>query len=221
MSTIDRQMEPLEWAKFVIRNRDERNYVDAYSVFIREARTENPDAEYCLGLMYARGQGIDKDYQAALSWFQKAYDHGCSSSGYYLGKMYLSGIGAEKDPAKAQKFLEAIADRDARAMYELGLLHFTGKDMPRDLKKSAEWMQKGADAGNAEAQFVLGQFYKTGAGVGKDLEEAVRWLTSAALNRHKGAQILLGNMYRTGDGVDVDIGESDRWYDMADGKICK
>lgn len=218
MNAVDRQMNPLEWAKFVIRNRDERNYVDAYSVFIREARTDSAEAEFCLGLMYARGQGIAKDYEAAMSWFEKSYDHGYKSSGYFLGKMFLTGLGTGKDPEKAEGYFESVADNDARAMYELGLLHFKGVDMPRDLVKSAEWMRKAADAGHPEAQFVLGQFYKAGAGVDKDIQAAVRWLTSAALNRHKGAQILLGNMYRIGDGVDADVAESDRWYDMADGK---
>lgn len=211
-------MDPMEWAKFVIRNRDDRNYVDAYSVFIRESRGENAEAEYCLGLMYARGQGIEKDYPAALSWFQRAYDHGYSNAGYFLGKMHLLGLGTERNAEKAAKFFESVAKSDARAMYELGIMNFSDRDMPRDLHKSAEWMLRAANAGNAEAQFVLGQYYKAGAGFPKDIDKAVRWLTSAALNRHKGAQILLGNMYRTGDGVEVDIEESDRWYDMADGK---
>lgn len=211
-------MDPKEWAKFVIRNRDDHNYVEAYSIFSREARTGDPEAEYCLGLMYARGQGVIKDYVAALSWFLKAYDGGYVGAGYFIGKMYLMGLGTEKDAEKAVRYLESVADCDARAMYELGIIYFTDRDAPRDLQKSAGWLTKAAEAGNAEAQFVLGQFYKAGAGVGKDMKEAVRWLTSAALNRHKGAQILLGNMYRTGDGVPVDVEESDRWYDMADGK---
>ncbi|MDO5861287.1 MAG: tetratricopeptide repeat protein [Thermoplasmata archaeon] len=211
-------MDPMEWAKFVIRNRDDRNYVDAYSVFIREARNNNAEAEYCIGLMYARGQGIEKDYPAAISWFQKSYDRGLQSPAYFLGKMHLLGMGTAKNPTKARMYFEAVAAHDARASYELGIMHFTGKDVPRDLVESAKWMRKSAEAGNAEAQFVLGQFYKAGAGVHKDVPEAVKWLTSAAINRHKGAQILLGNMYRTGDEVGVDMAESDRWYDMADGK---
>lgn len=218
MSADGSAMDPLEWAKFVIRNRDEKNYVDAYTVFIREARDGSAEAEYSIGLMYARGQGIEKDYPAALSWFQKSYDHGCANAAYFMGKMHLLGMGTAKDPLKAKSYFEAVADQDARAMYELAIMHFTGADLPRDLTESARWMRSAAEAGNAEAQFVLGQYYKAGAGVGKDIPEAVRWLTSAALNRHKGAQILLGNMYRTGDGVGVDIAESDRWYDMADGK---
>lgn len=212
------EMEPLERAKFIIRNRDEDGYVEAYDIFTRASRDGDHEADYSLGLMYARGQGVTKDYTAAYGWFQRAYDGGYLGAGYYLGKMHLMGLGTQKDPRRAQRIFESVADSDCRAMYELGLMFFTGEDVPRDLQRSVEWMEKAAQAGHPEAQFVLGQFYKAGAGVPKDMRMAVNWLTAAALERHKGAQILLGNMYRTGDGVDVDIAESDRWYDMADGR---
>ena len=42
MAGVDRSMDPMEWAKLVIRNRDEMNYVEAYSIFIRESKTDNP-----------------------------------------------------------------------------------------------------------------------------------------------------------------------------------
>lgn len=218
MSGSGRRMEPIEWAKYVIRNRDDRNYVEAYSIFVREAKAGNAEAQYCVGLMHARGQGLEKDHAVALGWFEQAHSNGYRGASYFLGKMHLLGMGTEKDPAKARMYFEEVAGEDARASYELGLLHFSGKDAPRNLEESARWMTVSAEAGNAEAQFVLGQFYKAGAGVEKNPELAVKWLSAAALNRHKGAQILLGNMYRTGDCVKVDTEESDRWYDMADGK---
>ena len=111
MSAKNKGDDPFEWAKFVIRNRDDRGYVEAYSVFIRETRTGNPEAHYCLGLMFARGQGIDKDYPAALSWFTKAYDMGFMNAGYFLGKMHLMGLGTPKDVSKAEMFFESVADR--------------------------------------------------------------------------------------------------------------
>ncbi len=218
MSVVDREANPFEWAKFVIRNRDDRNYIDAYSILTRESKDGNAEAQYCLGLMYARGQGITKDHGVAFTWFDKAFTNGYIGSAYFLGKMYLIGLGTTKDVAKAEEMFTTVADQDARATYELGLLYFTDKDLSRDLEKSAQWMLRSAKDGNVEAQFVIGQFYKTGAGVQKDPEKAVEWLSHAAINRHKGAQILLGNMYRTGDCVEVDVVESDRWYDMADGK---
>lgn len=218
MSQDSEKLEPMEWAKFTLRNRNEKGYSRAYNIFITNAREGNPDAEYGLGLMYARGQGVPKDYSAALSWFQKAHDHGHRGATYFLGKMYVTGIGVAKDSKRAEALFLKCADEDVRAQYEIGLIYFRNEDVPRDLERSAKWMLRAANNGHAEAQFIMGQFYKAGAGVPKDMDKALDLLMSAAMNRHKGAQILLGNMYRLGDGVEPDVAESDRWYDMADGK---
>ena len=208
------KMNPMDWAKLVIRSRSEREYAEVYSYLVGEARRGNAEAEYNLGMMYARGQGVPKNYEAAFSWFQKAHEKGHPGATFFMGKMFANGIGVEKDPHKAERMFQKCSS-DPRAQYEIGLLYFK-EDMPRDLDMSARWMLRAAREGNTEAQFVMGQFYKSGAGVPANIKEAVDWLTSAAINGHRGAQILLGNMYRTGDGVEVDRDESDRWYDMAD-----
>ncbi len=61
-------------AKFVIRNRSECDYQSAFSVLSGHANSGNPDAQFCLGLMYARGQGVPRDFKAAKAWFQRAAD---------------------------------------------------------------------------------------------------------------------------------------------------
>ena len=66
------EMEPFERAKFIIRNRDDTQYKQAYITFMEEAERGNHEAEYCLGLMLARGQGVMKNHSAARIWFEKA-----------------------------------------------------------------------------------------------------------------------------------------------------
>ena len=181
MNPDSEKMEPMEWAKFVIRNRNENGYSRAYNIFITNAREGDADAEYNLGLMYARGQGVPKDYDAALSWFQKAHEKGHKGAMYFLGKMYATGVGVQKDSRMAERLFLKCADEDVRAQYEIGLLYFKNEDIPRNLDRSAKWMLRAANNGHVEAQFMIGQFYKTGAGVPKDVGKAVEWLTSAAL----------------------------------------
>ena len=218
MRSDSKNQDPMEWARNVLRERDERGYNEAYDILIRKAKEGDPTAEYYLGLMYARGQGVARDYDAAVNWFQKASDKGSEGATYYLGKMYANGVGVERNSRKAEILLLRCAGEDVRAQYEIGLIYFRDEDVPRNLDRSAKWMLRAAKNGHAEAQFMMGQFYKNGAGVERDMTKALEMLTSAAMNGHKGAQIFLGNMYRLGDGVDVDIEESERWYDMADGK---
>lgn len=218
MTENTENMPPVEWAKFVLRNRRDEEYMDAFSILSRFSRDGDPDAMYFLGLMYARGQGVPKDYDAAASWFVRAHERHHAGATYFLGKMHATGVGLSKDSNKAMAYFAECSDVDARAQYEIGLLYFNDDQIKHDYQKSAEWMEKAASNGHTEAQFMLGQFYKNGVGVEKDPDECVRWLTKAALSRHTGAQILLGNMYRLGDGVPADRDESDKWYDMADGK---
>ena len=119
-------MEPMEWAKFVLRNRNEKGYSRAYNIFMTSARDGNAEAEYNLGLMYARGQGVPKDYKAALSWFQKAHDHGNRAATYFLGKMYVTGVGVEKDSRQAEKLFMKCVDEDVRARLQSALNQLDG-----------------------------------------------------------------------------------------------
>ena len=56
----------LEWAKAVLRSRSEKDYAQAYSVISDAATEGSGDGRFCLGLMYARGQGVNRDLAAAV-----------------------------------------------------------------------------------------------------------------------------------------------------------
>ena len=149
MNPDSENMEPMEWAKFVLRNRNEKGYARAYNIFMTNAREGDADAEYSLGMMYARGQGVPKDYEAALSWFQKAHEKGHKGATYFLGKMYSTGVGVQKDSRAAERLFLKCADEDVRAQYEIGLLYFRDDDIPRDLERSAKWMLRAANNGRS------------------------------------------------------------------------
>ena len=113
------QMEPLEWAKFVIRNKAENDYPAALSVLSSKAAQGVTEAEFYLGLVYARGQGVGRDFHLAREWLQRAESKGNANAAYFLGKIYLRGYGLEEPmPSKAAElFEEAVQDGDIRAMY--------------------------------------------------------------------------------------------------------
>lgn len=62
------------------------------------------DAMATLGQAYYKGEGVEKDYAAALDWLRKAADAGSTDALVTLGTMYLNGEGVEKDAAKAQEY---------------------------------------------------------------------------------------------------------------------
>jgi TPR repeat protein len=54
--------------------------------------------------MYLEGEGVAKDGQQAVAWFEKAAAHGLQGSLTTLGMMYQDGYGVEKDEARAVEY---------------------------------------------------------------------------------------------------------------------
>src|SRR5512142_791899 len=62
------------------------------------AEAGDPHAQYNLGLLYARGQGVAQNYQQAVSWYRKAAEQGVAAAQYNLGVIYANGQGVAADP---------------------------------------------------------------------------------------------------------------------------
>jgi hypothetical protein len=68
------------------------------------------DASRNLGLMYLKGQGVDKDYKMAMVQFKKAANRNYPPAQYQLGNMYLKGQGVKKNNTEARKWFQKAAD---------------------------------------------------------------------------------------------------------------
>ena len=88
--------------------------------------------------------------------------------------------------------LTALAERDPKAAYDLGLRLLRGDGVERNTYQAIEWMRKAGDAGNGEAQFALGRLYLVGfEEMGSDPAEAEAWLARAAAKGYAEAKRLL------------------------------
>lgn len=54
-------------------------------------------AQYYLGMMYMKGQGVEQDYKLASKWFRKAAEKSIPQAQYKLGNLYYKGKGVPKD----------------------------------------------------------------------------------------------------------------------------
>lgn len=79
--------------------------------------------------------------------------------------------------------------------------YFTGRGVAQDLKLSAYWYEKAAEAGDPEAQTQIGYFYESGIGVQKDPVRAAHWYQLAAADGLPTAKVNLGTAYMLGIGV--------------------
>jgi len=68
-------------------------------------------AQYLLGFMYRKGQGITQDYKAALKWYRLAAEQGYDRAQYGLGFMYFNGQGVIQDYTLAHMWWDIAASQ--------------------------------------------------------------------------------------------------------------
>lgn len=86
--------DSVEEAEFVY---DRGDYTQAARLFRPLAEQGIAAAQFNLGMMYAKGQGVQQDYQVALKWYRRAAEQGNASAQSNLGLMYEKGRGARQD----------------------------------------------------------------------------------------------------------------------------
>jgi len=66
-------------------------------------------AEYYVGIMYLKGQGITKNEKDAGIWLGKAAERGHADAQENLGLIYAKGLGVERDWVQAAKWFSIAA----------------------------------------------------------------------------------------------------------------
>ena len=168
---------------------------------------------------YYWGRGVKKNYQKALTLYERAALLGDSEASYIAGGMYYKGMGTVKDPYKAFKYLDYAAKKGKstpesnRALAEFYIL---GEVVPQNFQKAVKWYEDAADEGDSQAQVELGYLYFTGRGVEQDFSGAFKWFKKAALNNYNMAQYNMGIMWYTGSGTDrSDLARAYAWLSIA------
>ena len=159
------------------------------------AEQGNARAQYNLGRMYRRGDGVPKNYEIAVKWYRLAADQGNARAQNYLGLMYYKGRGVSQDYKMAVKWYKLAANqRYAPAQYNLGRIYQRGLGVAKNFKTAVKWYTLAAEQGNAIAQYTLGTAYRRGFGVLKNQKTAVKWWRLAAKQGHARAQKSLAKL---------------------------
>ncbi|MDH3689087.1 MAG: SEL1-like repeat protein [Gammaproteobacteria bacterium] len=181
----------------------------------------NVDAQFKLGLMYARAPGMPQNYHQALKWFRIAAEQGHASASLWLrlGQEHLAdGVrayyGGDYETALS-KFKPLAEQGNAMAQCLLGAMQHNGEGVPPNFQKGLRWLRLAAEQGSAEAQTHLGVIYYNGEGVPQSYREAFRWLRLAAEQGSDEAQSHLGVIYYCGEGVPQSYPDALRWLRLA------
>ena len=137
-------------------------------------------AQWKLGNMYARGDGVARDESKAYDYFSRLVDHFSAT---------------EPDPSE-----RPLA---ASAFVAVGGYLRTGLSSARiapDSERAFELFRYAATYfGDADAKYNLGRMYLEGAGVRQDARQSMNWLELAARKGHPQAQAVLGRVMFNGE----------------------
>jgi TPR repeat protein len=184
--------------------------------FRAEAEDGDAISQYNLGVCYADGKGVAKDYVEAVKWFRKAAEQNFAPAQLALGGRYGRGEGVAEDQAEAVRWYRKAAQQNlAEAQYYLGACCANGAGVAKDESEAVKWWRAAAKQGNTMAQNNLAACYAKGRGVGKNEAEAIKWYRKAAEQNDSLAQRNLGFLYFNGDGVVKDYVEAYRWMLLA------
>jgi len=91
-----------------------QNQAESVRWFRMAADQGDRDAQYNLGTIYAKGQGVKPDGQEAVKWYLKAASQGDVDSQYMLGVRYATGKDVPQDPVEAYRWFSLAASQGAK-----------------------------------------------------------------------------------------------------------
>ena len=99
------------------------DYATALQEFKPLAEQGDARAQFRLGVMYFKGQGVPRDYAEAVKWFRKAAEQGeattlegrgtIAMAQHSLGLMYEKGLGVPQNSVLAHMWVNLAASRFA------------------------------------------------------------------------------------------------------------
>lgn len=85
------------------------DYRTALEEWLPAAEQGDRRAQYQIGVLYYRGQGVPQDFAEAAKWFRRAAERGDADAQFNLGLLYVDGKGMPKDFVRALMWFDLAA----------------------------------------------------------------------------------------------------------------
>jgi len=108
---------PIEEARDAYNKGD---YKTAYRIFKTHAERGDVDAQFSLGEMSKKGQGVPRDDAEALKWYRRAADQGHADAQNNLGIIYTLGKGVPVDYVQALMWYSIAASNTSEGTERAG-----------------------------------------------------------------------------------------------------
>ena len=141
----------------------------------------------------------------------------------FYGLIYFKHLYDKKDFKKALSYFEISSKQDlnsnnpnvSRSQYYLGLIYYSGINLPIDMGKSIYYLTISANHGNSDAQYLIGMIYLKGKKIKKDINKAINYLTLSANQNNPKAQSILAGIYSNNEITKKDISKAIHYLKLA------
>lgn len=150
------------------------------------AAVGDSDAQYYLGNIYEKGDGVEKSYVDAFEWFQMSAEKGSDLAQYKIAYMYEHATGVRQNYPLAIKWYKKVADSlnvGAGASYRIGLMYEKGMGVDRDYSESLKWYKKSSDTRGGYGEYISGFTFDNGTALSQ-YRSGLIYEYSGVVNRH-------------------------------------
>jgi TPR repeat protein len=117
----------------------------AHAAWAPLAEAGDREAQYFLGHLYAKGEGVAQDHGLALHWFRAAAAQGDPYGQFALGYLFEHGRGVARDDRAAVRWYRVAAEQgNLTAQNNLGLMYERGRGVSRDYVMAYLWYARAA-----------------------------------------------------------------------------
>ena len=187
---------------------------------------DNQHAKYILGKMAYNGEGQEKNYEKAFSYFYELSTMGSETFNAYAcyrTAHMLEHKEVDKNIDYNELYQNALEgflnmEQDDSVEYRIGMMYLKGKGTDIDKEKAEDYLTKSAQAGNLFAKYHLAEIYLE-RGEKEEVEKAVEYLNDAATEGDNVmAMYSLGKVYSSDMEEYRDIDKAIYWYGKAEEK---
>ena len=122
-----------------------KDYRTAMRQFRPLAEQGDPEAQYYVGRMYEKGQGVPRNEREVAKWYRRAADAGYAPAQYRVAVGHAFGYaGLRRDQGEAVKWLRKSAEGGyKRAQKTLGRAYAEGRfGLPVDEQQAEYWIKQ-------------------------------------------------------------------------------
>ena len=155
-------------------------------------------------------------YKRTFDIVKPLADKGNTRAAVLLGRLYENGLGVDPVPVPAaERSRKAASGGSVAGMKLLSFASRTGYGAVKSNAEAFNWMQRAADAGDAEAQYNLALMLNEGKIVDANPKLAFAWALQSAKKGFGEAELFVGACYEGGIGTEKNAAEAEKWYAKA------